>query len=479
MTATSAQADLAARPPRDSRLEPYLQTIATYRTLFTLAGMTHAGAEENPRPLPQTSLYDFKRHCAAGAPSGRGPVPDALYFAFYSAHYRVAPELAITVPAEHLWWLASDGDQVLLSDRATRHYTSVASVDREEKRVYFYDPWPDEFFLLPDRNTFGIAARSSPGLNVSKEEFLRVLVGLVTWDTPKLVQHYLAAFPDQRKSHDTLIRFGFALLDPEADLFAPMAAILFLDAARVAPDDAARDMAARQAYLAAACGAYFANARGDRQTFAAMESLLRDVMSAHGRAALDAGLSARELTRLGDAAGNAGDHAGARAIFDRAIAKDPEFENAYRSRAVARAAGGDAVGAADDAARAIELNNVALERLLAARAAIDPRGHWELQHKDGEIGDLRERRMSELAILVNACVALREFAQARDAARTLIELCPNQAMGHFKLAMVEREAGCWAEAAAALQQAIARERDPKRRTQYELLRAEMLHRAAG
>src|SRR5262249_38796595 len=160
------------RPPRDPRLQPYVQNQAMWGVLQTLAGgIRHAGDDPDPRPLPQTPLSEFKRRCAASAPSGSGPVPDALHFAFYAARYRVPPEDAITVPAEHLWWLASEQDTVLLSDRATHHYTTVGKVDREQGRIGFYDNWPDDFFLQPGRNTLGIGAHD---LSVSKAEFQRV-----------------------------------------------------------------------------------------------------------------------------------------------------------------------------------------------------------------------------------------------------------------------------------------------------------------
>jgi hypothetical protein len=156
VTASPAPSSGSGRPPRDQRLQPYLQNQAMWGVVQTLVGIRHAAEDTDPRPLPQTPLSEFKRRCAAGAPSGGGPVPEALYYAFYADRYRVPAEDAISVPAEHLWWLASDQDTVLLSDRATHHYTTVGQVDRERGRIAFHDYWPDDFFLRPGHNTLGI-----------------------------------------------------------------------------------------------------------------------------------------------------------------------------------------------------------------------------------------------------------------------------------------------------------------------------------
>jgi tetratricopeptide (TPR) repeat protein len=355
----------------------------------------------------------------------------------------VAPE-AITVPAEHLWWLAASQDTVLLSDRRIHHYTEIANVDREQERISFSDPWPDDFFLLRGRNALGIAARRDPGLSISKAEFLRVVTGLVTWDTQRLVQHYFAAFPDRRADRDTLVRFGFALLDAEADELAPMAADLFAEAALLAAavgsnEDAKR--AAQQAYLAASCGACRAATGGNRAALAAMQAVLRLVTAAYGRPALEAGLLTRELARLGNAAGYARDFKQARAVLDLAIGKDAAFEDGHWLRASVALQDGEPAAAAADAERALELNDAQLAKLAAERAAIDPRGRWELEWKDSQIGGCRARRASELAVMVNAQIGLGDLARARAAAAALIELQPRKPLRHLKLALVARAAG--------------------------------------
>lgn len=457
MTTAAASLQRAGRPPRDSRLEPYMRSQAMWGTIMALVGMRHAGDDPDPRPLPQTTLYEVKRRCVAGAPSGRGPVPEALYFAFYADCYRVAPERAVTMPPEHLWWLAASHDTVLLSDRVTHHYTEIATVDREQERISFYEFWPDDFFLLPGRNTLGAAARLDPGLSISKAEFLRAAAGLVTWDTPRLVQSYFAAFPERRADPDVLVRFGFALLDAEADPLAAVAAPLFAEAVRLgeAAGGPGVDLAARQAYLAACCGAYEAVARGNKRALEATQAILQLVVRERGRAALEAGLSARELTRFGRAAANAQDLEVACAVLDQAIARDPDFEDSYWFRASAHLLSGDPTAAIRDAEHALALNAAALERLAAERAALDPRGRVELDWQDQQIAGRRGQRASELAVLLEACGELADFTRA---GATVVS---------------ERAAGRPAEATSALRAVIARERDTARRASYGSLLAEV------
>jgi tetratricopeptide (TPR) repeat protein len=469
---------LQDRPPRDPRFQPYLDNQAMWGVMYALIGIPHAGSEPNPRPLPRTTLYDFKRRLAAGAPTGTGPIPDALHFAFYPDSYTVPPEKGILIHREHFWWLATSQDPVLLSDRITHHYTEISKIDRVNERVSLYEYWPEDFFLLPGRNAFGIEARSDPGLSVSKAEFLRAIAGLVTWDRPQLVAAYFAAFPEKRHDHDPLLRFGYALMDAEADELASWAADLFAEAVRLAGkagDNERAEMAGRQAYLAATCGFYFASSRKDEATARLMHAILQAVTPVYGETRLQAGLQPPELARLANAAGQARDFKRVRAVLDLAIGKDPDFEDGFWLRAGARLQEGDSSAAAKDAERALALNQVELKRLADQRFAIDSRGKWELIWKDAQIGGRRQRRESELATLIQARMQLQEFDQAREAARELIELQPDQPLGYLKRAALERAAGRAGEAATALRAAIERERDVGRRASYERLLAELEH----
>ena len=58
-------------------------------------GRMHADAESHPERR--------RDHAAAVAPTGSGAVPEAVHFAIYVDSYRVAPDVAVAVPAEHIW----------------------------------------------------------------------------------------------------------------------------------------------------------------------------------------------------------------------------------------------------------------------------------------------------------------------------------------------------------------------------------------
>ena len=256
------------RPPCDSRFEPYFQNIAMWGAIRTLAGgPRHASTEKKPRPLPTISLYDHKQRLYATFMSEEGPIPEAVSYVFYADKYRSSPEKAVALPSEHLWWLAAPQDDLLLSDRITHHYTTVAQVDRAEERIYFHDEWPEDFFLLKGRNTIGAAARLDKGLSISKSEFLKAVVGLVTLDTPALIEHYFAAFSERRRNPDTLLRFGLTLLDAEKEsLLALLTSGYLLEAlqlAELAGDSKIAALAASKAYVAMVCGAYGATIARD------------------------------------------------------------------------------------------------------------------------------------------------------------------------------------------------------------------------
>jgi tetratricopeptide (TPR) repeat protein len=436
----SAETQRASGRRPDARLAQVLQN----RILVDLVlsdGARHASDSPNPRPLPQTKLTDLRDRAAWSA---RGfEVREAVHFAIYGDRYRAAPELAVSVPNDHLWWFVSLGDTVLLSDRVTHHFTSVARVDRASERICFLDPWPDDFLLLRGRNTLGIAAQAEgeKGLSVSKNEFLRSVVGLVIFDTSSLISGYLDAFLEQRSNPEMLVGFGYALLKADDDEVAAEAAAVFAEGFRLANTQERGELAeltASQAYLAATCGRFAAQQKRDGKMLRAMESIVSNVSSKRPLQVLELALSSPELCRMGESAGRAGDLATALRVLDLAVGKDVNNERAYASRAVARAHSGDSAGAAADAARALDLNSAAQARLRDERAAIDPRARWELTWKDGQIRDLIGWRIRELATLAKSNCEVGAFEPARVAARELMELEPDRPEHRDRLAAIEQ-----------------------------------------
>ena len=162
---------IAVRPERDFRIEAIIDNKQLWETMMLLAGPQYAGHEDNARKLPAWTLPDFRSRseaslqCAIG--SGMQNVSDALYFCFYSNRLSSLPHEAISVSKQDLWWLAQRGDSILLSDGIIHHLTSIDKVDNETGRIYFFDPWPDFFFLKEGLNQAGVAARTAGGAGVA------------------------------------------------------------------------------------------------------------------------------------------------------------------------------------------------------------------------------------------------------------------------------------------------------------------------
>lgn len=84
-----------------------------------------------------------------------------------------------------LWELINPSDTVLLSDKITHHFSQIFKIDKEENYIYFIDPWPDESFLLKNRNEEGINAilvdykYGKKLIRINKDEFYKVIVGII------------------------------------------------------------------------------------------------------------------------------------------------------------------------------------------------------------------------------------------------------------------------------------------------------------
>jgi tetratricopeptide (TPR) repeat protein len=379
-------------------------------------------------------------------------VPGHLYFSFYASRYRAPRERAIILPTEHIWWMTEWQDLVLLSDGLTHHYTAVARVDRDNDRIYFQDPWQQRFFLLAGRNRFGIKAQVTPaGLSVSKQEFLRAVVGLVTRATPELINAYLAAFPEQRLNPDLLIRCGYMVLDDGDDLLAGCATVLFKDAAALATSPGEKAIAIRQGYLAASCAAYVAQSVGDARVLSAMQAAKAWFLTVSQEEAIEDGLTADELGRLGYTAGRAGEYLTADRLFTRAIDKDPLFERGYALRAIARVQKGDHADAAADARRALDINATEVVRLENGAASI--KRVRERSRKQSELAATLQRRKDELAALLSGLMGCGDIDAAREVAQSLV-VASTDATNYGKLGVVEHAGGRWPEAAAAFSQAF-------------------------
>jgi hypothetical protein len=181
-------------------------------------GVGYEGDQPDARPLPKVSLRALaedleaalRRHQRDGKPID----PNAIYFTFHADTAPSREPEVISVPKPDLWCLVQRGDTVLLSDGSDPHITSVFSVNRETRSIFILDPWPERFFMLKGRNVRGYSAElvDFPDLisggdaqrklvRIDKDQFLKVAVGIITLDTPSLIDHYFTIIPSHRNAH--------------------------------------------------------------------------------------------------------------------------------------------------------------------------------------------------------------------------------------------------------------------------------------
>jgi len=461
----------AGRPPRDPRIEEIVENLLTQRTLFSM-NAAYAGDDENPRPLPKLSLADWKRYTEFlwqnSRRSGFQAVPSALYFGFYNEQFAGEEGATASLPRDHMWWMVSRGDSVLLSDGIVHHYTVVGDVDRAAGLVSFIDPWPERFFLKEGLNMSGVAAKTveeMPGLAITGAEFQRVIVGLETLDTPAMLERYLDAFPVQRRNARLLLEFGQALMDAEREDLAPSAAAYFdqsLFAALLAPESE-RERIAAHLYLALSVA--LERARGSAEPVSAkpFEDRLYRLLLDHTEPALQQRLSVDQLCRMANAAGWAQNFDRASNLFALAISRQPDHVQARHLRASTSFRRNEYAAAIPDALAALESNAHELAQLQAERDALDPRGFTPIQMAEQKLAGRRTLRSQIYAVLTACCVAAGEWEAASRHAGDWRALRPAEASPLAVLARVRDHEGDHESAARLYREAAELESEPNRK----------------
>lgn len=422
----------AGRPARDPRIEEVVGNILLHSAMMANQ-VGYAGDDENPRPVPELSLADWKRYTEFlwqnSRRKGFEALSSALYFAFYNDRFAGEDGATASLPRAHLWWMVAPGDSVLLSDGIVHHYTRVSAVDRTADRVTFLDLWEDRFFLKEGLNMAGVAAvpaEGARGLSVSAEEFQRVVVGLETIDTPALLERYLDDFPEQRRNARLLFEFGNMLLDAEREDLTPAAAA-YLDqalfAALLAPP-AERERIAAVLYLA--LNVALQKARGSGEPLAAkpFEDRLYRLLLDYTEPALQEGLSVEQLCRMANAAGWAQEFDRAAQLFELAIARDSEHVQARHLRASAYFHKKEFEAAIEDALVALDANAREIARLQKERDALDPRGAMPIEMAEQKLAGRRSLRSRIYGVLTACYGGAGRWTEAEEHGRDWMALRP-------------------------------------------------------
>lgn len=429
-----------ARPPRDERIQPYIDNMMTLGVLASFNPPRHASEDPHPRPMTTIDLAESAELEDQPVARMRRQIPDTAVFAIWSSRRRVPLDKGLAVPPDHLWWFADSCDTVLLSDRVTHHYTRVSIVDREAETIGFMDQWPDDFFLKEGRNTLGICAR---GTVITRADFVRAVVGINTWDRLSLFDAYLEAFPEQAASAEIQCRIGYAIMTIHSEALTPRAAVYF-DRARQLADEAGNSAleleAAARVFLAAGCGYAYTQAMNDAAAAQQMRERLNAVIERHHTDSLLSQLRTHELGRLAFCTEQIGDFATAEAAINQAIGLDSNFEDGYWLRAKTRFKTGRPREALENIETMLALNDKTLAQLDARERATHEDDVIARQQIARQRGERQSRRTNALEMAFHASGHVLDVGAALGYLRQLVELHPTREDYRQRLHVIERAA---------------------------------------
>lgn len=437
----------AGRDKRDLRTESMAGSY--WRTSLERQNQYgYAGDDENPRELPKRTLSSMreKMQDALDAQQDDGTLvpPLGLHIAFCDEALALSAPEVIRVPREDLWWLAAPGDLLLLSDRVTTHFTTMLRACTPHGPMRIIDEWPERVFLREGFNEADIAARLLPfcdgafaeqaagrlEVEITRDEYLRVAVGLVTYDTPLLLERLFDHRPDRYRDAASQLAFGRALMAPSHDVLACFAAPWLFRAERQAcadGDDALALQAAAVSYAAHCIAGYGQHAGAAVQAAAPFLSEAEALERRYGRARLHGAIDVETLIRMGNAAAWGQQFDVAHLWLSAAIERDPFHDAAHWLRAKVHQKCRNAQGMVDDASEALRRNQAWIDRRRIEHEARDPRDVHGKQDDIGRIGGLLTRRAEELRLRAVGLVVLGRLDEARADLLEAQEVRPDDA----------------------------------------------------
>ena len=423
----------AGRPERDPRVEAVAATLWK-DTLEQQGRVGFAGDDDNPRELPRRTLFSMRESMQdaldALKDDGTRLASLGLQIAFCDEAVTMPAPEVIHVPREDLWWLAAPGDLLLLSDGLTVHFTTMLHASEEKGRMQIVDEWPDRVFLREGFNEADVAARVQPffagvfelvlpgkqEIDLTREEFLRVAVGLVTLDTPVLFERLLDRRPALYRAAAVQMAIGRALMAPSHDVLARFAAPYFVRAEASAAHGGQSDHAAEAAawsYAAHSIARLLQLDGVDAGATLPFAGELAGLHRRHGATALLARLDVEVLIRMGNAAAHAQQFDAAMAWLDLAIERNPFHDAAHWLRAKVRQFRNQPAEQVVDATEALARNQAWIERRSAKHNARDPRDHYGRKDDLGRIAGLRGRRADELLVRAQGLATLGRLDDAQ------------------------------------------------------------------
>jgi len=455
------------------RITPGIDAIINNSQIFDALGLfdgiPYAGDEDNPRPMPKVSLYDFNKglHIDQKTLVETWHVPDAMYFSFADKKHHWEMKEAITVDNDQLWDMVMPGDTVLLSDYVTHHYTGVKHVDRDQQRIYFSDPWPERFFLKAGLNTENIEADDN--LGISREEYLRVIVGLVTLDTPDLLLDYLNQNPGQHENGEMLRRIGLALLDEGRDSLVCTAAqylVRSYDLLRQSPGGTDNMPLAAETYVALKIAIY-----KNQSTLVAckpFQDKLTVILNDYNEQELLATLTADDLGRIAYVAAQEQLYTDAERYFDLAIGMDALHEYNLTLRASVRKINENYLGAIEDITQSLRANAINKENAHKSLDAKDSRDRFGIGRENSRLASLDKQYFKSLGNRCIAYISSQQLELAETDASAIIQGQAKQPMGYVLRSQIAKEKQDWSSALENLGLAQALENEPAKLEMYSI-----------
>jgi tetratricopeptide (TPR) repeat protein len=422
----------AGRNQRDLRTESVAG--AHWRTSLERQNQYgYAGDDENPRELPKRTLSSMreKMQDALDAQNDDGTVVPTLGFhiTFCDEALELSAPEVIRVPREDLWWLAAPGDLLLLSDRVTTHFTTMLRACTPQGPMRIIDEWPERVFLREGLNEADIEARllpfcdgvfaeQAPGrleVEISRDEYLRVAVGLVSYDTPLLLERLFNHRPDRYRQAASQLAFGRALMAPSHNVLAHFAAPWLLRAERQAVadgDDALALQAAAASCVAHRIAGYAQHAGAAMQAAAPFFNEAEALERRYGPATLHGAIDVEALIRLGNAAAWGQQFEAANRWLDAAIERDPFHDAAHGLRAKVHQVRHNFQGMVEDATEALRRNQAWIDRRRVEHEARDPRDFHGQQDDIGRISGLLTRRADEMRLRAVGLMLLGRLDEA-------------------------------------------------------------------
>ncbi len=510
-------------PPSQERPQGFY-AYNTWLSLSDVANINllgYAGEGPDTRPLMKKTLGDIRRDLESTLVRERWRelfgIPTFTYFAFMDSRFRTDDDEVVSVPQASLWCFAHEGDWILLSDGITHHYSYVYQVDRVRQRILFSDRWPDQIFLREGLNVAGVRAQFSvpdlkpaydklmkfkfPGLDadtsatynqnfatwtimfdllkereskstqlveITRSEFDRVAMGIITLNSFQLVDEYLAMTPDVASRAKGLVSFS-VLATRSGDTFRDYASELAKGAFKAAADsgdEQLRTKAAATQLLLTMHQYYAAIERHDSDAInvhkASIDTLIKDIP-------LETAFKswgAWDFYRIGNAAGRANQPKEAIWLFDRAITIDHSLEQAYLYRAVAKARLYDPKGVLEDTAAALTLNATKTKEVVERKLKRHPKDRQGAAVDEVELKDLRSRRLLTLEQKIGSLMVLGNCSDGESASEEL--MAAERAAGFAASAHCDVRAGRISSAKQKLEKAVSLENNPARRQLYEL-----------